>query len=128
VLDEPTAHLDADSARELTADLLTATAGRTVLLITHDLNGLEAVDEIVVLEHGQVAERGTHEQLARAGGAYQRMIRLSRPPAAQPAGAPGLPEDGARDLRPEELAGGLAVGAPPPAGPQDRRDGDAAEF
>jgi ATP-binding cassette subfamily C protein CydC len=80
VLDEPTAHLDADSARQLTADLLAATAGRGILLITHDLDGLEAVDEIVVLEQGQIAERGTHDQLARAGGAYQRMTRLSRTP------------------------------------------------
>jgi ATP-binding cassette subfamily C protein CydC len=84
VLDEPTAHLDRVTARALTADLLAATAGRAVLLITHDLDGLEAVDEIVVLEHGRVAERGTHEQLVRAGGIYQRMRELSRPSGEEP--------------------------------------------
>jgi len=73
VLDEPTAHLDPDNRRALTTDLLAATAGRATLLITHDLDGLDAVDEIVVLDHGEVTERGTHRQLIAAGGAYQRM-------------------------------------------------------
>ena len=73
VLDEPTAHLDPDNRRALTVDLLAATAGRTTLLITHDLDGLDQVDEIVVLEAGRVAERGTHAQLIRSGGAYQRL-------------------------------------------------------
>jgi ATP-binding cassette, subfamily C, bacterial CydC len=73
ILDEPTAHLDPENRRALTADLLAATAGRTTLLITHDLDGLDQVDEIVVLDHGRVAERGTHAQLIRADGAYQRL-------------------------------------------------------
>ena len=45
VLDEPTAHLDPENRRALTADLLAATAGRSTLLITHDLEGLDQVDE-----------------------------------------------------------------------------------
>jgi ABC-type multidrug transport system fused ATPase/permease subunit len=73
ILDEPTAHLDPETRRALTADLLAATAGRATLLITHDLDGLDQVDEIVVLDHGRVAERGTHAQLIRSGGAYQRL-------------------------------------------------------
>ncbi len=73
VLDEPTAHLDPENRRALTADLLAATAGRSTLLITHDLDGLDQVDEIVVLDHGRVAERGIHDQLIRAGGVYQRL-------------------------------------------------------
>jgi thiol reductant ABC exporter CydC subunit len=73
ILDEPTAHLDPDSRRALTADLLSATAGRAVLFITHEPDGLDQVDEIVVLEHGRVAERGTHRELRRAGGYYQRI-------------------------------------------------------
>jgi ATP-binding cassette, subfamily C, bacterial CydC len=78
VLDEPTAHLDPENRRALAADLLVATAGRSTLLITHDLEGLGQVDEIVVLEHGRVAERGTHDQLIRAGGAYHRLWQASR--------------------------------------------------
>src|SRR5205807_8133679 len=49
VLDEPTAHLDPDTARALVRDVFAATAGRTVLLITHRSEGLELVDRIVRL-------------------------------------------------------------------------------
>jgi ATP-binding cassette, subfamily C, bacterial CydC len=73
VLDEPTAHLDPDSRRALIADILTVTEGRATLLITHDLDGLDQVDEIVILDHGRVAARGTHDGLLASGGLYQRM-------------------------------------------------------
>jgi ATP-binding cassette subfamily C protein CydC len=73
ILDEPTAHLDSESRLALTEDLLAATAGRTTLLITHDLDGLDSLDEIVVLAQGKVTERGTHAQLVRAGGRYQQL-------------------------------------------------------
>jgi ATP-binding cassette subfamily C protein CydC len=43
------------------------------LLITHELDGLDAVDEIVVLDHGRVAERGTHAELIEADGVYHRL-------------------------------------------------------
>ena len=62
----------------LPADLLAATAGRTTLLITHDLDGLDQVDEIVVLDQGRVTERGTHAELIRSGGAYQRLWEAFR--------------------------------------------------
>lgn len=68
VLDEPAEHLDPAAADALTADLLAVTGRHATLVITHRLSGLERVDEIVVLEGGVVAERGTHaELLARAG-------------------------------------------------------------
>jgi ABC-type multidrug transport system fused ATPase/permease subunit len=73
VLDEPTAHLDPEARSALTADLLAATAGRATLLITHEPQGLDQVDEIIVLDHGRVVQRGTHQQLLRADGPYQRM-------------------------------------------------------
>ncbi len=73
ILDEPTAHLDPPTRRALTADLLDATEGQTVLLITHELDGLDQVDHIVVLDHGRIAEQGSHQQLRHAGGHYQRM-------------------------------------------------------
>ncbi|MFC0038273.1 hypothetical protein [Actinomadura rayongensis] len=81
VLDEPTAHLDPETRAGLTADLLRATRGRATLLITHDLIGLEAVDEIVILDGGRVAERGTHAELAAAGGPYA-IARCDRGPTA----------------------------------------------
>jgi ATP-binding cassette subfamily C protein CydC len=78
VLDEPTAHLDPENRRALTADLLAATAGRSTLLITHDLEGLDLLDEIVVLDRGRVAERGRHAELIRSGGVYQRLWEARR--------------------------------------------------
>jgi thiol reductant ABC exporter CydC subunit len=79
ILDEPTAHLDPDSRRALTADILTVTQGRATLLITHDLDGLDRVDEIVLLDRGQVAARGTHADLLRSSGLYWQMWRSSHP-------------------------------------------------
>ena len=73
ILDEPTAHLDPPTRRALTADLLHATQDRSVLFITHQPDGLDQVDHIVVLDHGTVAEQGSHQQLRYAGGPYQRM-------------------------------------------------------
>jgi ATP-binding cassette subfamily C protein CydC len=73
VLDEPAAHLDAGSRRALTTDILSVTSGRATLLITHELGGLDQVDEIVVLDHGRAAERGTHAELIAADGLYRRM-------------------------------------------------------
>ena len=74
VLDEPAAHLDPASRAALTSDLLAITAGRSVLLITHDADGLDQVDEIVVLDGGLVAERGTHAGLLANRGAYWRLF------------------------------------------------------
>ncbi len=73
VLDEPAANLDTATADALTADLLDATRGRTTLLITHRLTGLDAVDEIVVLDAGRVLERGTHGELLERRGQYWRL-------------------------------------------------------
>lgn len=82
VLDEPTAHLDPGNRRELAADLLAVSHGRSTLLITHDLLGLDQVDEIVVLSDGLVAERGSHAELSRSGGPYQRMLLAGEEPPA----------------------------------------------
>jgi thiol reductant ABC exporter CydC subunit len=81
ILDEPTAHLDPAARRALTADLLAATRGRATLLITHDLTGLDEVDEVVVLDAGRVIERGTHRDLVAAGGTYRRMWQAAHPAA-----------------------------------------------
>ncbi|MFC5145310.1 thiol reductant ABC exporter subunit CydD [Streptomyces aureoversilis] len=74
VLDEPAEHLDLPTADALTADLLAATEGRTTVLITHRLTGLEAVDEVIVLERGRTVQRGSYEALAAADGPFRRML------------------------------------------------------
>ncbi|MGW1715694.1 thiol reductant ABC exporter subunit CydD [Streptomyces sp. NPDC002156] len=73
VLDEPAEHLDLPTADALTADLLDATKGRTTLLITHRLAGLDAVDEVIVLDGGQVAQRGTYAELVAVDGPLRAM-------------------------------------------------------
>ncbi|MEV7600635.1 thiol reductant ABC exporter subunit CydD [Kitasatospora sp. NPDC089797] len=81
VLDEPAEHLDLPTADALTADLLAATAGRSTVLITHRLAGLDddTVDEVLVLEAGRVAERGRwSELLADPDGRLHAMWRRER--------------------------------------------------
>lgn len=81
ILDEPTANLDPATAAELMEDVLGAAGGRSLLLITHRLAGLERMDEIVVMEAGRAVECGSHARLMAAGGAYRRMRELE--PAAE---------------------------------------------
>ncbi len=76
VLDEPTANLDAVTERELMAALQVLMAGRTTLLITHRLVGLETAGEILVLSAGRVVERGQHHDLWQMGGLYRQMWDL----------------------------------------------------
>ncbi|NUL13006.1 thiol reductant ABC exporter subunit CydC, partial [Streptomyces lunaelactis] len=78
VLDEPAEHLDLATADALTADLLRATEGRTTLLITHRLQGLDAVDEIVVLGEGRTVQRGSYAELAAAEGPLRGMLERER--------------------------------------------------
>ncbi|MGW1809920.1 thiol reductant ABC exporter subunit CydD [Streptomyces sp. NPDC002078] len=75
VLDEPAEHLDLPTADALTADLLAATEGRTTLLITHRLAGLEAVDEVIVLDAGRVVQRGTYAELLAVDGPLRALAR-----------------------------------------------------
>ncbi|MGW2556070.1 thiol reductant ABC exporter subunit CydD [Streptomyces sp. NPDC001635] len=74
VLDEPAEHLDLPTADALTADLLAATEGRTTLLITHRLAGLEAVDEVIVLVEGHVVQRGSYAELVATDGPLREML------------------------------------------------------
>ena len=76
LLDEPAANLDALTERQVLAELRGLMAGRTTLLVTHRLAGLETMDEILVLRQGQIVERGKHQDLLQRGGFYRRMWDL----------------------------------------------------
>ncbi|MFD3476941.1 thiol reductant ABC exporter subunit CydD [Streptomyces sp. NPDC058695] len=78
VLDEPAEHLDLPTADALTADLLSATEGRTTLLITHRMAGLDAVDEVIVLDAGRVVQRGRYEDLVAVEGPLRALWERER--------------------------------------------------
>ncbi|GAB6080550.1 ABCB family ABC transporter ATP-binding protein/permease [Hydrogenophilus hirschii] len=73
VLDEATSALDSQTEREIQAELATARAGRTTLMIAHRLSTVRDADEILVLEHGRIVERGTHETLLAHNGRYAEL-------------------------------------------------------
>jgi ATP-binding cassette, subfamily B, bacterial len=75
VLDEATAHLDSGSEVAIQRALATALAGRTSLVIAHRLSTVRAADQILVVDGGQIAERGTHDELLAAGGVYAGLYR-----------------------------------------------------
>ena len=78
LLDEPTAHLDAKNERALIETVMERTQGKSLVWVTHRLTGLEHMDEILVLDGGRAAERGTAAALTAAGGLYARMAALQR--------------------------------------------------
>ncbi|MCV2881537.1 ABCB family ABC transporter ATP-binding protein/permease [Actibacterium sp. XHP0104] len=73
LLDEATSALDSETEREIQAELKAMGQGRTVLTIAHRLSTIVDADEIVVLENGEVAERGRHDDLLARGGRYASM-------------------------------------------------------
>ncbi|HEY6423102.1 MAG TPA: ABC transporter ATP-binding protein [Pseudonocardiaceae bacterium] len=75
ILDEATAHLDSTSEAAVQAALGEALAGRTAVVIAHRLSTVRAADLILVIEDGQVVERGTHTDLLSAGGRYEELYR-----------------------------------------------------
>jgi ATP-binding cassette subfamily B protein len=75
ILDEATAHLDSTSEAAVQAALAEALEGRTAVVIAHRLSTIRAADLILVVEDGEIVERGSHAELLLAGGRYRELYR-----------------------------------------------------
>ena len=82
IFDEATSALDSRSERAIQAELERIAEGRTTLVIAHRLSTVMDADQILVLSHGRIVERGTHQQLLELKGEYARMWALQQEQAA----------------------------------------------
>ena len=76
ILDEATSALDSASEQLVQEAMQRLLMNRTAIVIAHRLSTIQNADQIIVLEGGKIIERGTHEQLLEAGGAYRKLVEL----------------------------------------------------
>lgn len=75
MLDEATSSLDAENERQITDNLNTICKGRTLIVIAHRLSTVKNADQIIVLKHGEIVEKGSHSELVAAHGYYYELIK-----------------------------------------------------
>ena len=76
ILDEATSSLDTESEKMVQDAIYNVMHNRTTVVIAHRLSTIRNADEIIVLDKGQIVERGTHENLMRKGGQYHRLVEM----------------------------------------------------
>ena len=91
IFDEATSALDSKSEKAIQAELRQIARNRTTLTIAHRLSTIVDADEILVLDHGRIVERGTHTALLLAEGVYSRMWRLQQDQAQEEPSAGSQP-------------------------------------
>ncbi len=73
-LDEATANMDPENENELMQAIQSLTAEKNVIMIAHRLKTVEHADQILVVDHGKIVQRGTHAELMKEGGIYRNFI------------------------------------------------------
>jgi subfamily B ATP-binding cassette protein MsbA len=76
ILDEATSALDSESEKLVQEALFNLMKNRTSIVIAHRLSTIQHADEIVVIQNGEISERGTHEQLNSQNGLYHKLVSI----------------------------------------------------
>lgn len=94
ILDEATSHLDSESEAYVQAALSELMQGRTTIVIAHRLSTVLSADQILVVEEGEIVERGRHEALLKLDGRYASLYMTQFHPTLHPEAAAMIPSPG----------------------------------
>ena len=78
ILDEATASVDTDNESYIQEAISELVKGKTLLVIAHRLNTIQNADQILVIDNGQIAQQGTHEELLKQPGIYQEFVNIRK--------------------------------------------------
>jgi ATP-binding cassette subfamily B protein len=113
ILDEATSALDTRTERDVQQAVDALSAGRTTVTIAHRLSTVRDADQIVVLDGGRIAERGTHDELMAADGRYAALVRRDARLATAAGSPPGGERGSGTEAAPEDASPGPSSGSSP---------------